>query len=283
MIRLVFLYAFLIVSFVDAFNHHAFLERRGRSSGSTHILNAGSLDEGDDTRTGTACLNLVARTSFESSIAPLVSSEKMFEFFKVETNRNCLVTAGNSKPCETITPSPELLQLWKIKAELTGGTEPNEGDVVLQINTGGIKFPGLTLQSVAMIGCKLVTSAVSNFPEYQFVLIDDAQQVEGAKPVVWIFNQLTGSSKKVRKPSDGPLSITRVSAKLTDDEQGFVFFNEGYLKIFVKFPAFLLRILPVSKEKAEEQGSMSIQKAIEKDVETSILAFRDLYGAWKIT
>ena len=280
MLRLVHLYAFLAVSFVDAFYHRAFLERRCLSSDSIQILKAGSIDEHDDTRKGTACLNLVALASFESSTASLATSEKIFEFFKIETNRNCLVTAGNSKPCETITPSPELFQLWKIKADLTGGTEPNDDDVVLQINTGGIKFPGLTLTSVAMIGCKLVTNAVSSFPEYQFVLIDDAQQVEGAKPVVWIFNQLTGSSKKVRIPSDGPLSITRVSAKLTDDEKGIIFFSEGYLKIFVKFPAFLLRILPVSKEKAEEQGSMTIQKVIEKDVKASILAFRDLYDAW---
>ena len=67
MLRLVHLYAFLAVSFVDAFYHRAFLERRCLSSDSIQILKAGSIDEHDDTRKGTACLNLVALASFESS------------------------------------------------------------------------------------------------------------------------------------------------------------------------------------------------------------------------
>ena len=39
-------------------------------------------------------------------------------------------------------------------------------------------------------------------------------------------------------------------------------------------------ILPMKKEKAEEQGSQAIQQAVEKESKEGLLAFRDLYEAW---
>jgi hypothetical protein len=247
------------------------------------MLNTVAVEEVDEKtkKDSSACLNLVGFASFESDPAPLATPEKVLEFFQLDLNRNCLVNGGNNKACIATSPSPELLQLWREKAALNGGAEPNENDVLLQVNTGGMNMPGITIASVAVIGCKLLSDS-NSFPVFEFVLVDDEQQVEGAKPIVWIFNQLTGASKKggEAKKGDGPLSITRVSAKLSSDHEGIVFFSEGYIKISVKFPSVLLKILPVSKEKAEEQGSTAIQKVIEKDGQAGLFAFRDSFEAW---
>jgi len=285
MVRLI-LFSTLVfdVIHIYGFGHLSNLDRNVISTSSRlGILKAVSLDEADDEVTkNAACLNFVGIVRSESSAAPLASPEKILEFFQIDENRNALVTAGNRKPCTESIPSPELLQLWRKKAVMNGGTKPDESDVVLQVTTGGMHFPGLTLKSVVLIGSKLVPSTASNnFPEFEFVLIDDEQQVEGAKPIVWIFNQLTGASKKkVAKKDDGPLSITRVSAKPPPDENGIIFFIDGHLKVSVKFPSFLLKILPMKKEKAEEQGSQAIQQAVEKESKEGLLAFRDLYEAW---
>lgn len=277
--------ALLLLPSVSAFGFPPMLGGGGTTlSRRLPTLNTVALEEVDETTkqdSSSACLNLVGFASFESAPAPLATPDTLLEFFQLDQNRNCLVSGGNNKPCIATSPSPELLQIWREKAALNGGAEPNENDVLLQVNTGGMKMPGITISSVAVIGCKLLSNA-NAFPVFEFVLVDDEQQVEGSKPIVWIFNQLTAASKKgdKAKKKDGPLSITRVSAKLSSDQKAIVFFSEGYIKISVKFPAVLLKILPVSREKAEEQGSTAIQRVIEKDGQAGLFAFRDSFEAW---
>lgn len=73
-------------------------------------------------------------------------------------------------------------------------------------------------------------------------------------------------------------SLTRTTATSTDsDDQMITFTSSSYLEVDVSFPKVLLRILPVSKEKAEEQGSQSILKTIEKDSGPALESFKDAY------
>ena len=52
---------------------------------------------------------------------------------------------------------------------------------------------------------------------------------------------------------------------------------ETSLDIAVQFPKILLKILPVSKEKAEEQGSNSILKTLDKDTGASLKRIEEYF------
>ena len=201
---------------------------------------------------------------------------------------------------------------WREQTRNVGGEEPNpeKGDVVYQVTTGGMNFAGLRVVSNAWIGVKLVVQNGDDssrgglgivFPEYQLVYIKDEQTVEGPKVLVWIFHKLTGkrtntasssSSSSSSNSSDNEgngkrnddkstnqqsvSSFSRFYVQTTQDKE-IIFTIESMLDIAVKFPSFLLKILPVSKEKAEEQGSASVMKTLLKDTAASLERVVEFY------
>jgi len=131
--------------------------------------------------------------------------------------------------------------------------------------------------------------------EYQLVYIKDEQYVDGPRVLVWIFNKLTGknsntgsgngnSGSSIGSGSDAPSnskqqsvsSFSRFYVNITNDKMA-IFKIESMLDIAIKFPTFLLKILPVSKEKAEEQGSASVMKTLVKDTGASLQRVVDYY------
>lgn len=203
---------------------------------------------------------------------------------------------------------------WTAQTRLVGGNDPdpeNGGDGVYQVTTGGINFAGLKVQSKALIGVKkqVVLSSSHDFPEYQLVYIKDEQFVEGPRILVWIFQKLTGKSGSstaatknagsesqkgrvdengARMPPTQPpqqqqqqqqavSSFSRFYVQITKNQTEAIFTIESMLDIAVRFPTFLLKILPVSKEKAEEQGSASVMKTLDKDTGASLQRVVDYY------
>lgn len=177
---------------------------------------------------------------------------------------------------------------WAERARNVGGEAPDldQGDVVCRVNTGGMNFVGLEVKSDAMIGTKLVfpdainiesTSAGNDVfvsPEYQLTFIKDIQNVKGPMLLVWIFNKLTGQDGKQSGNEEGKkeqavTSFSRFYAEQSGESEA-IFVLETSLDIAVNFPSLLLKILPVSKEKAEEQGSASVTKALIKDTAASL-------------
>mmetsp|Transcript_4822 Transcript_4822/g.6743 ORF Transcript_4822/g.6743 Transcript_4822/m.6743 type:complete len:302 (-) Transcript_4822:85-990(-) len=230
---------------------------------------------------GNGGLTFIAETVVKSDPVPTCSADKMLKFMDMEENLACLVTAGDKNPYQLVgDPSDELVSDWQKLAIELEGAEPTSSDRVLKVKTGGIQLPGLKLTSEAVIGAKVVTSENSkDFPYYEFCLIADTNTVEGPKPLVAIFNTLTGANKKEKKKGGSPTSLTRVSVE-TGEEGKIMFQTKGFLKIAVKFPTFLFRILPVSKEKAEQQGSEAVEKAIVRDTEAATEYFRNKYEEW---
>jgi hypothetical protein len=93
-----------------------------------------------------------------------------------------------------------------------------------------------------------------------------------------VFNQLVGVGNKDREKDAAPMSLSRVAPYPTvDDPEKITFKIESFLEIKVKFPSVLLKILPVSKEKAEAQGADAVRKVLAKDIDVSIEKFRDIY------
>ena len=174
-----------------------------------------------------------------------------------------------------------------------GGDDPSpeSGDVVCRVNTGGMNFAGLSVQSDAMIGTKLILPAEAtpspSSPEYQLVFIKDRKNVTGPRLLVWIFNKLTGDGNENEDENEGEdreqavTSLARFYAKISSDDddesKSVVFTIETSLDIAVKFPSLLLKILPVSKEKAEMEGSASVVKTLVKDTNASLQRIVESY------
>jgi hypothetical protein len=71
--------------------------------------------------------------------------------------------------------------------------------------------------------------------------------------------------------------LTRVFARPSEDGKTVKFKTEAFLEVQVSFPAFLLKLLPSSKEKVETQGSEAVKKALKRDISVAVDKFR---AAW---
>ena len=132
-----------------------------------------------------------------------------------------------------------------------------------------------------MFGTRLLEENENNLPEYQFILIGDSREAQGAAPVVWLFEKLTRNEKidDADKDAVGSSSLTRVYPKINKD--GAVSFEaDAFINIIVSFPSLMMRLLPVSLDKFEEQGSASIQRVVEKSVRPSMVSFSDAFKVW---
>ena len=134
-----------------------------------------------------------------------------------------------------------------------------------------LDFPGLKITSQSTIGMICVTSSETttthNLSEYQFTLLDSKTIPQGPKPLVWLFNQIS-------KYQDATSPFTRLKAISSHESKNEIqFVTDARLAIQIQLPAKLLRILPISRTKFEEQGSESIQKLLENDLEPALNGF----------
>jgi len=257
-------------------SHQAFLSRRTKTQQST--LGAENTAKGDVDSTK-ACLVFRADYATESDPAPATTQEAIVDFFRDPIHRNCLISAGNTREAHTVAVTDELLQKWKNRASLLGAAEPDATDDIVRVRIGGMRFPGINLESKSLIGSKLLLpTETTDFPSYEFVLIQDQREATGFQPLVWIYNQLTGAGKKDREKDTTPTSLSRVTIRGSNTNKTVTFMIETFLEIQVKFPVVLLKMLPVKKEKAEGQAAEALTKILKKDIDVAIAKFRDLYA-----
>lgn len=232
----------------------------------------------DVAESGQATLTFNFDSAFMSEPVPSASPQEILAFFQQPAQRNCIVSAGNIRDVHEVDDKRKLLELWKERSLEVGAFEPDASDSVLRVITGGMNFPGLSLTSEAYVGAKLLEPRSNSvYPVYELTLIKDAQQVTGFKPAVWIFNQLTGANNDdATKDKNNAQTLSKVTADTTEDGQT-VFQVLVKFTITVSFPKVLLRILPVSKDKAEDQASDAIGKALEKDLKNAMKILRQQY------
>lgn len=211
------------------------------------------------------------------------------EFFLSPQNRNLILgKPGSVQPL----PSPSIQNMKAWGAESKGfvidtSTDVSKDDTcdVVKIETDGMKFPGMTLKSVTTIGCKLILPPNYEKGEnegdfldmkYEFTLLDSELQPEGSKPTVWLFKKLTNAGGKGGK-DDGQQantsSFTSFSIDSTSNPDEIVLTSDATLQVRVEFPSFLVRLIPVSIEKMEEQGSHAMQSTIEKELSPALDRF----------
>lgn len=131
------------------------------------------------------------------------------------------------------------------------------------------KFPGLTLFSTVCNGCNLVRDTAGR-PKYEFILLAEKQSASGAAPVVWLFNKMTGKSKESQEEFLKTTNEVKSVASIVDSGDSVALKFVVDVKIYVVFPKSLMKILPASKEKMEEQGSASVRSSIVNDVDNAV-------------
>lgn len=169
---------------------------------------------------------------------------------------------------------------------------PQKGDTIFSCNTW-TKLPGLQLCTTVYTGVKVLKDK-HNIPSYCFLIIGQKQTAKGLPPIVWMFHQIMGTKQTTENediPVDtlvptGPIKSLYCIEERKHDGR-LCFRLDTTFQFNIEFPAFLLKIMPLSKAKAEKQGSSSVSQTIakagRKGVESGIKAFQNFYQHQTLT
>jgi len=142
-----------------------------------------------------------------------------------------------------------------------------------------VSFPGLTLVTSTVSGIKEIRNERNILEAFEVFLIAEKSKPKGAAPIVWMYNKLTGNDKRehgvFQPPKQAKAKSLIGSTKLDDGSLALSFKLD--MQITIEFPAILLKILPTSKEKVEEEGSASVLKTMSKDIEMAMIAAYDKF------
>ncbi|KAL3926006.1 MAG: hypothetical protein SGILL_000005 [Bacillariaceae sp.] len=213
----------------------------------------------------------------QSESLPVVSRERLSNFFRNPAFRNLLVSGGGERPVEEVDVTEDLLEDWKAQCKSHGVELPDDNDSILSVVSRGIEFPGLKVKSTATVGVKFVEKE-NIAPRHEFVLLATQEKASGLPPVVWIYNKLTGADKKDNASDNSKAkSLSTVTYEATEDGK-VKFRTNSFLQIGITFPKVLLKILPSDKATIEEKASSSIEKTLMKDVVHSMKAYAQAYS-----
>jgi hypothetical protein len=219
--------------------------------------------------------------TFTSKTLSDATAEDVAEFFRRKECLDLILGAGGSRPVKEITATPQLKKLWlEACDQFESASPPADGDLMLSTDTV-LPLPGITLTTTGINGVKLLKDE-KGLPMYETVLIADRRTAKGPAPIVWIYNQLTGDDKIKEGEFSPPQARVMSRSSITEKNGKFAFKVDVVFRIVVEFPAILVRILPTSKDKMEEQGTNSISKGIAKDVDISIDALPKAFQRWLV-
>jgi hypothetical protein len=194
------------------------------------------------------------------------SKEEVTTFLRRTESRDMLLSAGGTRPVHEVPMTDELAELWKECCKDYGSEYLPESEDCILACDATIQFPGVKLVTTTYSGVKRAKSETEE-SQYTFLMVGEEQSASGL--LTGIFNRLTGNDKKgdSLEPSGRATSVISV---VENQDKSLAFNFDASIEIKVEFPSFLLKILPVSKEKAEAQGSASISKTISKDIKKAV-------------
>lgn len=231
-----------------------------------------------------------------TSPVPFTSSKDVQDFFIQERFRNLLFFRNDVTTVHC--PTNDMMCRWSSELKLGGGAEldnidgslelgPNESIIRIKTN---LSMPGLQIMTINTIGAKLLLEQPgvegdgascnihvdTGLPEYQFTLLESELVPEGAPPLVWLFNKLirfrdtTSSFTRVRVNNAGGVDCDKV-----------IFTTQARLETRIQIPQKSMIAIPgVDVAKFERQGSKSIQKLLEKELEPALNEFRSEFARY---
>ena len=236
--------------------------------------------------------------SLPSSSSSSLSLDDFFESNKVTVLR------GEDNQVEEASNEIQdyLYPLWVNKSKEKGLAEPNKDndDTIYKIINSGANFPGLKIKSKIYMGCKLIPSSESKsgYPEIENIMLSTQDYAEGPRFLVWLYKKLTGTSNtnnyegedeiRFLETNGGTEPTTEATSKFyvtpsSDKDDTILFHSSTNLMIAVEFSEFLLKVMPMDKEKSEMAGSESIAKVIEKDNGATLDIWTNAYKSWLTT
>jgi len=242
-----------------------------------------SNDKGNKKR---ATLQGIVNKITKTDSVPLPSSDgntnSLNQFLRDKKTIDVLLGGSKKHKVEPVSDNvlSENMDQWLTKSKAVEAEEPSisNGDRMYTVRTAEMNFPGLKVSSNALIG-----TTVTPTDELQFVLVKTEQIPDGPAPLVWLFNKMTGNDKAKSGGGDSKQairSLSRLNLKSSSEGGTGIFSLATMLELSVEFPSLLLKLMPVSKEKAEEQFSSSIRNTVEKDQSVVVPMFRQLYLDW---
>ena len=234
-----------------------------------------------------ATLHFHGSKTFHSRPLPIESMDILHILYGPALKDLAKITIGGSGTDNVvINPNPihsSLMEDWIMSTKKVNASVPNEQGFICKVQTSGLNFSGLQVKTVANIGTQLLqlqhddTNRNDTF-QLEFTYIDDEQIVQGPKILVFIFNALTGKDSDESSSKGKGQRVQSLSRLHTTVSNNTVVFHiDTNLDISIQFPTLLLKLLPVSKEKAEEQGSEVIMNTLTKDTEAMIPKLEEFY------
>ena len=219
---------------------------------------------------------------YESDEIPNASIKDLADFVGLEESRDLMFSAGGTRPIRIHPKTPELLEFWKENCRECYGpeAEPAEEDILL-VSSTLLQFPGLKMTNNVMNGVKTVATSKDNLVEYRAYLVAEMQETKGAPPVVWLYNKLTGADKRPKGQFCRSQAMGRSWISVVPKGKGYALKWDVQLNVKVEFPSALLKILPTSVEKMEEQGGSSVRKAVQTDVDLAASKVLEAFAAWQ--
>jgi hypothetical protein len=244
-------------------------------------------------------------TSFTETMR---STSRLYEFFQNRVHRNLLLKGGDN-PTDEIPWTPELLEEWAAQARVVSSAPPrfttttttaptgdDEHHSVVAIHSIVPIVPGLFVNAISYMGCRLLPHPKTLLPMYEFTLIQDRCQAGGTRPLVWLYRKVTGDAPTNKKTSSCPLApaatttgsrkthgLCRVFLEPSRPSGAQEVLRLSYysmVKVSCNLPQRLLKILPLSKQSIEAKISASMAKQLETEVMQSANKFHTALEAW---
>jgi hypothetical protein len=111
---------------------------------------------------------------------------------------------------------------------------------------------------------------------YEFTLIKEEYSPKGAKPMRWIFNQITGNQDDdtaALTESRKTHGIARITMEPDAKTGGIRLSYFGRVTVSCSIPRRMLKVLPLSKRKVEAKVSKSLVKQLEREGLQSVQKF----------
>lgn len=259
---------------------------------STYLLYQSTIAFTSVTNTVGCCNGFVSSSSslhaqlvFESQIdvvSEAIPKDDAKAFFTTSTFRNFCLSAGETRPLtENVPWTPTLQARWNDRigyhdsVQLSRRTLPK-----LFAAYTTLSFPGLLMNTTAYVAwcpCDVAASAHTTATEqHEIWLVGESQSITGAMPAVWLYRKLVGSNNS--NNSTQSLTVIRL---LDKDASSVAISMRANVTIQVQFPDLLVRILPTSRERMQQQGSTAVTNALQKDLQRVMDELPDLYSSWK--
>lgn len=272
------------ISVVSELKSNSVLEERLYSL--PHLKSTSTVEETEvEPKLGITSLCFHAERDFTSEpVPPLPSCLSIDDFIR---DNEMVVLRGSNNEVEEV--SNEIRQkyfsTWVERCKLARYSEPCDNDIIYQVIKSGTKFPGLEIKSFMHMGCKLITSSESksDYPELQFVLLDSKNVPEGSKFMVWIYNKLTGENQNEdegegEKGTYTSDALMRLTLSCNDNDE-LIFHSSSMLNIYIEFPSVFVKLMPVSKCRAESLGSDAIGNALDIEGQHTLNSLEKVYNS----